>query len=355
MTGHGLTTRNKVARLSALDLAVGLRILADLFDARLPVSQLLLTFRDLAPESWRLAIPTIEQSIREGESLAAALSTSQLDIPPLVIGMLRAGEAGGGTGQAMRRAAQWSEKTAEARATLYAALAYPAFVAVAGAGAIVVLVTVVLPRFARILAELGESLPASTQILLAVSSEVQTLFVPATVMLTALVVVLSAWLRVETNRRRFHDILLCVPKFGQLRKAAATARLTQSLGTMLATGITLSVSLPFAGRACGDLEIEARLDGARELVVAGMTLSRAIEMKDAATITAIRLIRAGEESGRLAEMLEHAARIEEQRVERAFRTATRILEPALLLVFALIVGFTAAALLQAIYSVRPAS
>lgn len=350
---HEVGPRNRVARLSTMDLALGLRMLADLFEADLPVSQVLVTFRDLAPDTWRSALPAIEQSVREGESLAAALDACHLGIPPLVVGMLHAGEAGGGIGRAMRRAAQWSEKTAEARAALYSALAYPAFVATAGAGAILVLVTVVLPRFARVLAELDESLPTSTRVLLAVSNEARHLFAPAGVAVVVTIIGFRAWLRSEANRRRFHAFLLRVPMLGNLRRSAATARVAHSLATMLSTGVRLSASLPFAGRACGDLEIEARIADARELVVAGMTLSRAIELKRAGTVTAVRLIKAGEESGRLVEMLEHAGRIEETRVDRALRTATRLLEPALLLGFALIVGFTASALLQAIYSVRP--
>jgi type II secretory pathway component PulF len=160
-------------------------------------------------------------------------------------------------------------------------------------------------------------------------------------------------LRDDVNARRVDRLLLRVPRLGELRIAAATARVAHSLGMMLSTRVALAVALPLAARAAGDREIESRVVDARELVIAGMTLSRSIEIKNALSPTAIRLIRAGEESGHVADMLMHATRIEQRRVERTIRTATRLLEPALLLVFALIVGFVAAGLLQAIYSVRP--
>ncbi|MGH7622423.1 MAG: type II secretion system F family protein, partial [Gemmatimonadaceae bacterium] len=90
-------------------------------------------------------------------------------------------------------------------------------------------------------------------------------------------------------------------------------------------------------------------------VSAGDSLSRAFEIHDATTPTVVRLARAGEETGRLSAMLDHAARIEQQRADRVVRTAVRMLEPMLLLTFASVVALIAAALLQAIYSVRPAA
>jgi type II secretory pathway component PulF len=108
-----------------------------------------------------------------------------------------------------------------------------------------------------------------------------------------------------------------------------------------------------AALASGDAELEARLLDARARVIGGQPLSLALETSRAATVTTIRLARAGEESGRLGSMLAHAARIEQKRVDTIVRTAVRMLEPILLLTFASIVALVAAALLQAIYSVRP--
>jgi type II secretory pathway component PulF len=350
---HELSPRERRRRMPAADLALGFRILADLLDARLSIAQVLQAFAGVAPEAWRDALPGIEQSIREGEELSSALAASSLDIPPLVIGMLRAGETGAGIGSAMRGAADWSEKAAETRAAIRSALAYPTFVAVAGIGAIVALVTVVLPRFARILSDLGEALPPSTRILLSIAHAARLSLLPLVGLSVLASVAYRLWLRDDVNARRVDRLLLRVPRLGELRIAAATARVAHSLGMMLATRVALAVALPLAARAAGDREIESRVVDARELVIAGMTLSRSIEIKNALSPTAIRLIRAGEESGHVADMLMHATRIEQRRVERTIRTATRLLEPALLLVFALIVGFVAAGLLQAIYSVRP--
>ena len=128
--------------------------------------------------------------------------------------------------------------------------------------------------------------------------------------------------------------------------------MAHSLAALLESGVTVAAALVHAAHATGDAEVEARLLTARAQIAAGHTLSRALEDSRAATQTAIRLIRAGEESGRVASMLAHAARIEQQRSDRLVRTLVRMLEPILLLGFAALVALVAAALLQAIYSVR---
>jgi general secretion pathway protein F len=348
--GHRITRRDP---LSVADLALGLRILADLLESGLAVSRALHAFDELAPRGWRPALPHIRQAVREGQSLAAALSSAPVVIPGLVIGIAQAGEAGSGIGPAIRRAAELMESSAEMRASIRSALAYPLVVAGAGVMAIGVLITVVLPRFAKILADLGQTLPASTRAVLRGAAAMHAGLVPTIVSLAVGVAVWRAWTETENGRRSWHRILLSVPLFGAVRSGTAAARMAHSLSALLESGVSMGAALTFAARATSDSELEARLTLARDSVAACETLSRALELNHATTTTVVRLIRAGEESGRLPAMLDHAARIEQQRADRVVRTGVRLLEPILLLTFASVVALIAAALLQAIYSVRP--
>jgi general secretion pathway protein F len=339
--------------LSATDLALGLRVLADLLESGLPVARALQTFEELAPRSWRVALPHIRQSVREGRSLAAALASAPLAIPPLVIGIAQAGEAGAGVGPAMRRAAELTESSAETQSAIRSALAYPAVVAISGAGAIAVLITVVLPRFALILGDLGQSLPASTRLVLHGADLARSSLVPGALASGVVGAAWVAWTQSTAGREAWHAVLLRLPLVGPLRQATATARMAHSLAALLESGVTLAAALGHAARSTGDACVERRLLVARDIIASGETLSRALELSHGVTLTAVRLIRAGEESGRVASMLSHAARIEQQRSDRTIRTAVRMVEPILLLVFAGLVALVAAALLQAIYSVRP--
>jgi type II secretory pathway component PulF len=347
------TRRARRDPLSPADLALGLRILGDLLESGLPVARALHAFHDLAPRSWRRALPHIAQSVREGKSLARALAAAPIDLPPLVIGIAQAGEAGAGIGAAIRRAAELAEATAETRAAIRSALAYPMIVALAGVGAIVVLLTVVLPRFAAILADLGQALPASTQLVIHIADSARVALVPAAGLLVGLFIAWQSWVHTESGRAHWHRALLRVPIVGSIRRGAATARVAHSLSALLDSGVPIAAAVANAARAANDAELHRRLTEARATIGAGQPLSRALELADAATPTAIRLIRAGEEAGRLPSMLTHAAKIEQKRVDQIVRTGVRLIEPILLLTFASVVALVAAALLQAIYSVRP--
>jgi general secretion pathway protein F len=345
--------RERREPVSAADLALGLRILANLLESGLPVARALHAFDDLAPQAWRGALPMIRQRVREGKSLAAALAEAPLQIPPLVIGIAQAGEAGTGIGPAVRRAAELSEATAEMRSAVRAALAYPMVVAAAGVCAIGVLITVVLPRFARILADLGQTLPPSTQLVLRGADVAHALLFPSFLVSVVVLAVWHAWAGTPAGRLRWHALLLAVPVVGSVRRRTATARMAHSLAALLESGVAIGAAMTYAARASGDAEIEARLLAARVKINDGQALSFALESSRAVSPTTSKLVRAGEESGRLPSMLTHAAKIEQQSADQVVKTAVRMLEPILLLTFASAVALIAAALLQAIYSVRP--
>jgi type II secretory pathway component PulF len=341
-------------RLRDSDLAVGLRILADLLDSGLSIARALQAFDELAPGGWRAALPAIHQSVKEGHGFASALASAPIEVPSLIVGIAQAGEAGAGLAPAMRRAAELTESLVENRAAIRSALVYPAIVAMAGVAATVVLVTVVIPRFALILAYLGQQLPASTLLVLRVADAARRGVLPIT---AAALLGLLAWraaLNTPDSRRRVARMGLRIPVLGVMRRRAAVARIAKSLASLLDAGVPVATALSFAARSSGDAELERRLADVRGSVSGGESLSRALASFDAATPTAVRLVRAGEESGRLAAMLHHASRIEQQAADRAARNFARLLEPTLLLLFASIVALVAAALLQAIYSVRPA-
>ena len=345
--------RERRMPLSARDLALGLRILGDLLESGLSAGRALHAFEELAPRGWREALPHIRQSIREGRTLASALASAPIEIPGLVIGIAQAGEAGSGIGSAVRRAADLTEATAEMRAAVRSALAYPLVVAVAGVSAITVLVTVVLPRFAKILGDIGQSLPASTRFVLRGAELARSMAIPAIAVGIMIGVAWRSWTRTDGGRASWHRILLGLPGVGSIRRSAATARMAHSLSALLESGVPIAAAMEHAGRAASDAELEVRLRRARIAIGTGESLSHALASYAAATTTAIRLIRAGEETGRLPSMLSHAAKIEQQRVDHWVRAAVRMLEPSLLLLFAGMVALVAAALLQAIYSVRP--
>jgi general secretion pathway protein F len=335
------------------DLALGLRVLATLLDAGLSVKKTLSAFGDLAPESWGVGLTSMHESMRDGKTLAEALADAPLKIPPLVIGILTAGEAGSGIVPAVLRAAEIVERGAATHAAVRAALAYPAFLAIAGTMSMALLVGMVLPRFAAILTDLNQTLPPTTRLVLGAAAAIRTLAIPALICGAAVLTLWTLWTRTEHGRAEWHAFLLATPLAGRVRRSAATSRAAAALASLLESGVPLVAALPYAGGAAGDAAEEIMLSSARELIVHGERPSAALERTGALTPTTVRLVRAGEESGQLARMLDHAATLEAAQAEQAVRAVVRLIEPALILAFGAAVALVAAALLQAIYSVRP--
>lgn len=349
--GHGLGLGGR--GLPEQDLAIGLHSLATLLEAGLPVSRTLDAFEGLAPTGWRAVLPHVRQAVREGHGIADAFAAAPRAFPPLVLGLLRAGEAGSGLAAAVRRAAEFTEQQAEMRAAVRGALVYPAIVAATGVGAVALMVGVVLPRFATLLGDLGQALPPTTRLVLAVGDLARTSVTPGLLSMVAAWAMWRLWLSRPSSSARWHGILLALPLVGSVRLGAATSRVCGALAALLDAGVPLPTALRQAEPAAADAAIGARLLAARNEVIRGSRIAEAIGAHDALSPTAVRLLQVGEASGRLAPLLAHAARLEADRVQRTVRDVVRLLEPALILLLGGVIALVAAALLQAVYGVRP--
>jgi type II secretory pathway component PulF len=339
--------------LPADDLALGLRTLSTLIGAGLPLTRALAAMDELAPPSWGSILPDARDAIRAGQSLGTALETGPVALPAVVVGLIRAGEGGSGLPAALSRAAQLSERAAASRRALRGALAYPALLAGAGTLSVAVLVVFVLPRFAAILTDLGQELPPTTSTVLGAADLVRRGWLPALLTAAVTAVTWRSWVATAGGRLAWHTWLLEVPLLGRIRRSSGVSRFAAALAALLENGVPIASALSHASRATGDAALEQRIEAARNRVVSGETLGLALEAEFAATPTTIRLLRAGEEAGRLSAMLDEAANIESEVAESAMRAAMRALEPVLVIAFGACVAMVAAALLQAVYSVRP--
>jgi type II secretory pathway component PulF len=340
-------------QMASASLALGLRMLADFLEAGLSLARSLAAFEELAPNEWKSCLPSIRESVRQGKSFAAALGAAPIRVASIVVGVIQAGEGGSGLALGVRHAAEMMEEAASMRSSVRGALAYPLILAISGVVSLGLLVGVVLPKFAAILADLGQALPATTQLVLEVAAFWKTAWIPAVVGCLLAVVAWRSWAATDSGRLRLDALLLRFPLIGPTRLSAATARICGALAALLSSGVSIAPALVHAARAGGDAALGQRLREARAAVVRGERLSKALAATNAMTASAIRLVGAGEESGRLASMLAHAARLEREDAVRRTRAAVRLIEPSLIIVFGILVAFIAAAMLQALYSVRP--
>jgi general secretion pathway protein F len=340
-------------RIGSEDLALGLRALATLLGSGIPLARAMSVLHGLLPAGWLSALPDIRHRIEQGDSLGSALAASGLPFPSHVIGIIQAGEVGSGLSAAVENCAQLLEATAANRTTIRNALAYPLILLVTGFATITLLVEVVLPRFATLLADYGQTIPLITRLVLTAGAVGRTLFIPGLFALALTVAIWRSWVAQPDGRLRWHKWLLSVPITGSIRRSTATANACSTLSALLGAGVPLATALPHCGLATGDRVIAESLQRARQRIMAGEGIASALQAESSLTPTATRLVRIGEETGRLGAMLAHAARVESSHAAERLQRVVRVLEPMLILLFAGVVMIVAAALLQAIYGLRP--
>jgi type II secretory pathway component PulF len=338
---------------SRRDLAIVFQSIAALVAAGVPLERAVASSGALARGALRDALTDARTRLHEGESFAQALGAARGVVPGIVLGMLRAGERGSQLPLALEQVATQLEQEADLVARVRQALAYPLLLAVVGVASVLVIGTVIVPRFADLLGDLGQELPPATRLLLVGSSLLSHywfLLIPAVAGAVALAVEVA---RRPASRRRIEEALLAAPLVGPVRLALATARIARALGGMLAAGMPLLAALDAAGEAAGDVAAAARLARARERVTQGAPLSASLEREGALAAGALQLVQVGESSGRLADMARRAGDLAAQDAERGLKTLVTLVEPALIVAFGGLVAFVAAALLQAVYSIRP--
>lgn len=338
---------------SRRELAIAFRGIAALVDAGVPLERAVASTEALARGVLRETLSAARAALGEGRTFAQALAGGPGVVPGVVLGLLRAGERGSQLGRALDTVASHLEGEADLVARVRQALAYPLVLAVTGTASILVIGTTVVPRFAELLADLGQDLPLATQLLLGGSAMLSRYWLLG--VLTAVGAVWGAtraW-RNPAVRERVHAAALAMPLVGPVRLSLASARVLRALGGMLSAGMPLLSALDAAGDAAGDHTVARRLTRAREQVAQGAPLTAALEREAALSPSALQLVAVGESSGRLAEMTRRAGDLAAQEAERGLRTLVTLLEPALILAFGGLIAFVAAALLQAVYSLRP--
>lgn len=341
-------------QMSAMDAALGLRVLASLLRSGLPLMKALHAMEQVAPPAWSAALPSIRDRVREGETLAGALDGAGIQLPEAAMGAIRAGEAGSDAAGAVERAARMLEARAAARNAMMSALAYPAVLTCATVVSLGLLIGAVLPRFERMLTEMGQPLPATLNMLITVRRAAAGSALPIIIISIAAGLVWYQWTHRAEGRRTWHEWLLASPLLGRIRFSSASARVAETMAALIQSGVPVIAALKNAAGATGDSAIERRLLKARSLILEGYSLSVAFQMTRGVTPTVIFFAAAAEQNGDLAHMLQEGGRIEAERADRMTRSAARLVEPVLILALAGVIAVVAAALLRALYGIQPA-
>ncbi len=328
--------------------------LATLVEAGLPLDRTLTILADLSVSPrLRQIVQDVGQSVRAGSTLADALSRHQpRPFSRLYVNTVRAGEKGGVLEVALRRLAEHLEAARELRDALVSAMIYPALIATVGVGAIVFLMTFVLPRFAVIFSDLGQALPLPTRILLGVSEALTTYW---WVIALAVLGALLTWqlvTRSERGRLAVDRWLLDLPLLGDLLRKVEVARVARTLGTLLHAGVPLLTALGVAREVTANRVVALGLGTVQEGVKRGDGLTRPMAESGAFPGMAVHMVQVGEETGRMEEMLGRVAGAYEAEVRVALRRLLALLEPVIILALGLVVLGIVVSILLAILSIN---
>jgi general secretion pathway protein F len=292
----------------------------------------------------------VRADVQGGGTLADALRKRDAVYGALVPAMAAAGEESGALDRAMAALADHLDEANDLRGQVRSALVYPAIMAGASATGITVLLAFVVPRFTAMLQETGGTLPLSTRILVGMSRVVTQWWWLWLLLALATIVAARAWLGDGANRRRFHAARLRWPVVGAIETSFATARFTRALGMLLGSGMPVLGALRIARGTVSNLALGAALDRAAEDVSHGVRIASALA--PVLPPLGAQLLAVGEETGRVPDLARQVADTYDREVKRALRSAVALIEPALIVFFAVLVGFVALAMLQAIYSVN---
>ena len=325
--------------------------LASLIEAGVPLSQALASTEALGDRRLKDVTQRVGTRVRDGTTLGAALAAEDNCFSPVATGLVRAGERGVGLSAALQQAADQLEREADTAGRIRTALAYPALLAVVGTISVAVITIFVVPRFAALLSDLGQSLPLATRLLVSASTFVRSYGLVVIALVAA--ATFAASRVIETRRAEWDEWLLRVPLVGTIRHSLATARAARTMSALLGSGVAALAALDIAREAVANAAIAQRLLDTRAQVSSGAAFSRALASNRVFTPATLQLATIGDQSGRLPALLAKAADLEEREADRRIKTLVSFLEPGLILLFAGIVAFVAAALLQAVYSLRP--
>ncbi len=324
--------------------------LSELLGAGLPLDRSLNILSDITGNrEMKGIILSILKSIREGSSFSDALLKHPKTFPSLYINMVRAGEAGGVLEVVLEKLNEYLESSKELKEHVVSSMVYPSILILTGGLSIIVLLTYVLPKFTVIFAELGKSLPLPTQVLLGFSNALQSYWWIVLPAFVSLWFVLRNYIKTETGRVKWDTLKLKIA--GDMVKKLETARFCRTLGTLLKSGVPLLQALSNSKDVINNRVISSAIDAVSKGAKEGKGIAMPLSDSNVMPSLAISMIKVGEETGQLDDMLIKVAVTYEKSMRTAIKRFINIIEPAMILAMGLIIGFIVVSMLMAIFSI----
>jgi general secretion pathway protein F len=331
--------RSRPRSLTSKEIGVLTRELSTLLESGMTLDRSLQILIDLTDEERVVHIlENLQERVRGGATFSAALEEQDGQFPRLYVNMVRAGEASGALEAVLARLADYLERTAELRDTITSALVYPAILLTVAGLSVILLLVFVVPQFTVLFEDMGAALPLPTRIVIAVGDLFRDYWwaILAAVALISLGV--ERWLQDPEVRTRVDHRLLDLPLFGDLIWKMETARLCHTLSTLLKNGLPLLSALNLSKEVVANRKLSGLLEESSEDLKHGQGLAEPVARREILPQMALQMIRVGEESGSLDNMLGKVAEIYDKETQASVKRMLTLLEPVLIIGLGIVVA-----------------
>lgn len=337
-------TFGKRVRLS--DVANATRQLATLLSSGLTLMESLSVIVEQEENAGlRGALSSVRDAVREGASLADALKDNPKAFSPLYINMVSAGEASGTLEITLDRLADFLDEQVRFRGRLSAALAYPAFMTIIGLAMLLFIFSFVMPRIVGMFGEMQQQLPFVTIMLLGLVRFLSSFWWAILIVLGGAGYYLRRYLRTQEGREAFDARILTLPVFGTLIRMIAVSRFTRTFGTLLQSGVPTLTALEIVKNVIGNSVLANAVQKARENVREGEPIADPLRRSGLFPPVVVQMVAVGEKSGELEKMLLKISDSFDRTVETRITGLMALLEPVIILVMGLIIGFIVIAIM----------
>ncbi len=325
-----------------------------LLESGLPLDKSLTILMDLNEdnEAFRNLVSQILEKVKGGTSFADALACQTGVFSKFYLNMIRAGEAGGNLGSVLARLSDYMQRSKDLKDTVSTALIYPTILLVMSVASLAVMLTFVVPQFSEMFADAGKELPVPTQIVVALSDFLQSYWWLLAGIITMIYLYMKQQLSDPETKKKWDGRFLKFPIAGEIIQNKETANISRTLGTLLGNGVSILDALSIVKETVGNLVLAEVIDDAVTDLTQGKNMSGALLRSELFPKMAMQMIKVGEETGKLEEMLLKMAEIYDKELKTTIHRMLALLEPLLIVVLGLMVAGIIASILLAILSVN---
>lgn len=342
-------------KVNSGDVANFTRQLSTMINAGLPITEALLILRSQSKKSMQAVVAQLLADVEAGESFSAALTKHPKIFGKTYIALVKSGEVGGVLDAVLLRLADNLEKSQEFKSKVKGALIYPVIIVVGMIAVTIVMMVFVIPKLLSLYSDFNAEMPLPTRILIGISNFFANYWIIIIAILGIAFYVFKLYKDTPEGRRKVDEIIFKIPVYGELQRQIILTELTRTLSMMVGAGVSILEGLHITSEVVNNTVISDALIDAANLVEKGFPVAYAFSKHpEAFPFILSQMIAVGEETGKMDEVLTKVSRIFEVESDEKVKGLTAAIEPIVMIILGIGVGFLVIAVILPIYSLTDA-